>query len=433
MAYRIRTKNQRGRIKDRREAYFERSTRGAPQIGFRKFNGTQVWVVRWRDQKANKYRFRTLGPTDDNLGGIGYVEAASKAREAVSQFESSNQAAGLLTVRSAVVAYMDDYETRARNTDTAQNHFDLYVLPDFGDRLVSELTRDELRAWRNNLAKQPPRARTRTFAKKPAYRKVDMTSDEQQRKRKASTNRIATSFRAMLNHAAELHELPNTSAWRYGLKPFPGVEAERGAWLDFEQAQRLLNACDGKFRNLVAAALLTGCRYGELTGLETRHFLPEARALHIARSKSGKSRDVILSSAGVAFFERIAAGRNPRQLLLVSEKGNAWKTSEQSRPMHRAVERAGLEHIPFHGLRHSYASQMAAEGMPLQVLQQNLGHADLRQIVKRYAHLSDAYRREQVEKAAVNTAYVIEFDGAEVTPMDKQARRRRIESAQVSP
>lgn len=422
MAYRIRTKNQRARLKDRREAYFEESARGAPQIGYRKCNGNRKWLVRWRDPLTSRYRYATLGPTDEIPAGLTYVEAMSMSQDAIRERDAASQFTGRLTVRSAVKAYLDDYETRAASTATAQNHFDLYVLPDFGDRLVSELRRDELRSWRNQLAKQPPRARKRTFAKEPAFRSVDMTCPEQQRKRKASVNRIATSFRAMLNHTADLNELPNTSAWRYGLKAFPNVDAERSAWLNYAQAQRLLNACEGGFRNLVAAALITGCRYGELTRLEVRHFSPESRAVHIARSKSGKSRDVILSPAGVEFFDRITEGKRPRQLLLITNKGEAWKTSEQARPMRRAVERAGLDSISFHGLRHSYASQMAAEGMPLQVLQQNLGHADLRQIVKRYAHLSDAYRREQVEKAASNAAYKIDFDDAHISPIERRVR-----------
>src|SRR5438552_8168325 len=44
----------------------------------------------------------------------------------------------------------------------------------------------------------------------------------------------------------------------------------------------------GEFRDLVRAALLTGCRFGELASLQCRDFNPDAGTVHVRVSKSGK-------------------------------------------------------------------------------------------------------------------------------------------------
>ena len=48
------------------------------------------------------------------------------------------------------------------------------------------------------------------------------------------------------------------------MKPFRGVNAAKIRYLSNDEARRLLNACDGDFRTLVAPALQTGARYQEL-------------------------------------------------------------------------------------------------------------------------------------------------------------------------
>ena len=50
--------------------------------------------------------------------------------------------------------------------------------------------------------------------------------------------------------------------------PFANVDGARVRWFTKDECARLLNAYPPDFRRLVRAALLTGCRYGELYRLE---------------------------------------------------------------------------------------------------------------------------------------------------------------------
>ena len=51
------------------------------------------------------------------------------------------------------------------------------------------------------------------------------------------------------------------------------------------------------------------------------------------------------------------------------------------------MKRAGIENFILHDLRHTWASLLAQQGTPLNILQE-LGGWESEQMVKRYAHLS---------------------------------------------
>ena len=63
------------------------------------------------------------------------------------------------------------------------------------------------------------------------------------------------------------------------------------------------------------AALFTGCRYSELARLTAGDVNARTGTLHIARSKTGKARHVVLTDEGARFFAALAAGRGSADLL----------------------------------------------------------------------------------------------------------------------
>ena len=71
-----------------------------------------------------------------------------------------------------------------------------------------------------------------------------------------------------MNHAFHADLVADDTPWRK-FKSFRDVDIARERALTVQEAQRLINAADGPsgFRDLVHAALLTGCRYGELCAL----------------------------------------------------------------------------------------------------------------------------------------------------------------------
>jgi integrase len=111
-----------------------------------------------------------------------------------------------------------------------------------------------------------------------------------------------------LNHAHHERKIASKDAWA-SVKPFREVDAARTRYLSDAEAKRLVNACTAELKPLVQAALLTGCRYGELIALTVADYRTDAGTLHIRVSKSGKPRHVVLTDEGRMFFDTMTAGK----------------------------------------------------------------------------------------------------------------------------
>ena len=110
-------------------------------------------------------------------------------------------------------------------------------------------------------------------------------------------------------------------------------------------------------------------------------------------------RHIELTAEGLDFFNEITAGR-PGGDLLFHRDGSAWGKSHQQRPLSEACRAAQI--IPtasFHTLRHTHASLMIMDGVPLMVVARNLGHADTRMVEKHYGHMAASYVREAIRAA----------------------------------
>lgn len=73
-----------------------------------------------------------------------------------------------------------------------------------------------------------------------------------------------------------------------------------------------------------------------------------------------------------------------------------------TRRSQRACEAAGVRKTRFHDLRHTFATTLAAAGVPLRTIQEYFGHADLK-ATQIYAHYSPSEREVQVVDEAFGT------------------------------
>jgi len=76
-------------------------------------------------------------------------------------------------------------------------------------------------------------------------------------------------------------------------------------------------------------------------------------------------------------------------------------TTAQQRVMRETLQRAKISPpISFHGLRHTWASLAVMNGVPLQVIAQNLGHTDTRMVEKHYGHTSRSHVADAIRAGA---------------------------------
>jgi integrase len=390
----------RAKLKRRPTLYYAQIERGL-HLGYRpplQASRAGTWELRSYIGEQ-KYRRETIGSADDTNDADGvtvlsFWQAVETARGRLQ--ENAALSSAMVTVDAVMHSYLKYIEQERKDVANTKNRIEQHVLPTFGGRDAASLTKKEIEAWRNQLAKTPARARSQKG--KAAFR--PLASDEAKRRRKSSANRIFTVLRAALNKAYADDKLKD-APWRR-VKPFRNVDGVRLRYLKNDEARRLINAADPDFRKLVQAALLTGCRYGELCRLQVSDLHPgvHSATILVRDSKSGHQRHVHLNDEGRDFFARLCAGRVGAEPMLL-RNGCAWKTSEQSRPILEACKHAKIEPpINFHALRHTYCSLAIMNGVPLLVIARNVGHKDTKMVERHYGHLAASYEAAMIRERA---------------------------------
>lgn len=384
--YPLVTRAQRARLKPRKKAYPCVLTDDVALLYLRR---SGFWGVR-QYLGSGRYVVTSIGPSDDpgEGAGLSHAEAVIKALAFAGK---PKRRKGGETVADICEAYVEWLRSdRPKTADEFEATAAFHILPTLGTVSTSKWTTELWERWRNKIAASP---RYHEGRDAPA-------TEEERRARRASADRIWSRLRAALNRAYRTGRVSDNSSWTR-VSPLKNIHAARTRFLTIEEARRLVNAAGAAsgFRDLVIAALATGCRYSELARLQVQDY--RHGKLHVVRSKSGRDRWVVLTEEAQTFFERLTAGRPGHELMLRKQGGETWKTSNQQTYVVRAVKAARITPaITFHGLRHTYASLAVMRGMPLMVLSRNLGHVDLTMVIRHYGHLESSFVDAEIQKAA---------------------------------
>src|SRR5258707_3938368 len=304
----LETRTARARLRIRRTPYFAKIAKGL-RLGYYRGSISGSWIARlYRGDGV--YATEALGIADDTLEADGvkvldYWEAQGLARrwgERQRLIAEGMLREGSYSVANAVTDYLAEItaEKSPAAVQGAKYVFDAWILPDLGAIQVEKLTTDRINRWRNKLATQPKRVRSKLTAIEPATRET-ADDEDARRARKASANRILTMLKAALNRAFHADRVSSDSAWRK-VKPFKKVDEAVVRYLSAAEARRLVRACPEDFRKLVQGAVLTGCRYSELARLKAGNFNRDSGTLAIRLSK-GKIRHVVLTDEAKLAFE----------------------------------------------------------------------------------------------------------------------------------
>jgi len=162
----------------------------------------------------------------------------------------------------------------------------------------------------------------------------------------------------------------------------PSANKPRSRRLVDTEVSRLLSALS-RSRNIwvapvVVLAIETAMRRGELLSLRWENVHLERRFVHLASTKNGEPRDVPLSPKACAVLQGL-----PRHIggfvFPINYEGfkGHWK---------RACQRAQIEGLHFHDLRHEATSRLFEKGLNVMEVAAITGHKDVR-MLQRYTHL----------------------------------------------
>jgi len=414
----LETRAKRHDLTPRRKPYWRTLDIGL-HLGYRRNkDASGTWVAR-RFVGEGKYRETRLGIADDAdkdeadaLLILSFRQAQEAARawwraEERRALGLAPEDTGPYTVNRALDDYFATREAAgSKGVAKDQSAATLRIRPELGEVVIDKLTAKRIRDWHHALAKSAKLARPKTSGKRKTAA-VDQKDADAVRARRSTANRTLTVLKAALTHAYREGMVSSDEAWRK-VKPFREVDAAVVHFLSDDECRRLVNACDGAFRDLVRAALLTGCRYGELTRMRAADFGTSAGTITVRESKAGTPRHVALTDEGQTLFAGLITGKTGRDLIFKRDDGNPWAASHQQRPLEAACLSAKIEPLAtFHILRHTYASSLAMRGVPMGVIAAQLGHADTRMTEKHYAHLAPNYVADTV-RAALQPLGIVE-------------------------
>ena len=197
--------------------------------------------------------------------------------------------------------------------------------------------------------------------------------------------------------------------WDWGLpNPVKGrklAEPEgRVRWLSHEEAEALVAAAKGAVRSpfladLITVALHTGCRRGELLGLEWRRvdLKHNVLLLEAAHTKGKRRRTVPLNQTARAALIQRARFRSEHcpatPWVFAFHDGRAAQDLRGA--FSAACTAAGITDFTFHDLRHTCAAWLVTDGAPLAEIRDLLGHSTIL-MTERYAHLAPENLRATV-------------------------------------
>lgn len=175
-------------------------------------------------------------------------------------------------------------------------------------------------------------------------------------------------------------ELPIIMAAFYGLRRSEIVGLKWDAF-DFEEntftVKHTLTACmiDGK-RQLVASDTTK-----TKSSMRTLPLVPQFREI-LLRKKEDQAE-----------YQRVCGrcyNKEYKDYVCVDEMGNLIEPDYISQSFNKLLTRNELRHIRFHDLRHTCASMLLKNGVPMKQIQEWLGHSDFSTTANIYAHLDYA-------------------------------------------
>ena len=197
-----------------------------------------------------------------------------------------------------------------------------------------------------------------------------------------------------------------------GTNPIKGVKLPqpdnaRERFLSPAEARELLEALAATaplWHDIALLSLHTGLRAGECFAVRWGHVDLGARLLHVADGKGGSPRKAPLNEVAVAMLERRDPGQGPALVFIgrggaeLRDVGSPFRTAVKACGFNEGIEDR-RQRVTFHTLRHTFASWLALEGVPLRTIQELMGHKTITMTL-RYAHLTPDHRAEAVERVA---------------------------------
>lgn len=335
------------------------------------------------------------------------AEAGRARREMTGRVDAGmvSRTSSSLKINDLLDLFLDgldaDGRLSAKTRFDYRHYADGYVRPLLGEKLVRDLAPEAVVAWQRALGKNGGVKSGKPLA--------------------ANTIRLA---RSPLSGAMKLA----VSMGVVTVNPLTVVPRPRAArsipkhWSP-EQARDFLSLMEGDRTYPLWAFLLgSGLRIGEAVWLRWANIDLDRRIVHVVDfvstlghdlvASAGKSRDAVRSielDDGLTHVLRLQRATQAKEALasvayetsdfvFTKPDGGSYHPQYLSRLIGRYSEELRLPRLTAHGLRHTSATLMLANGVPPKVAAERLGHADPSLFTNLYSHVTPTMQREAADK-----------------------------------
>ena len=330
----------------------------------------------WVDFHFGGTRHRVRSPENSKNGACAY-EAVLRQRLARGEpIGGGNRAADAKDGFADFSKEWFETHVRANNRSREQDNKEmilrLHLVPFFGDMRMGEIATAHVERLKVSLVAKGLTNKT--------------------------VNNILFVLSKCLNDACEWNIIQKVPRF----KPLK-VPPQRFDYLDEGEMGRLLDAItEPQWYLMALCALRTGMRVGELFALDWSSVDFERRQIAVRHSvskgclcstKSNKARFVPMADDLLAALARV---RRKGGTVFPASGGGYLTHSMARKAMKRFCGLSGLRGIGWHVLRHSFASCLVSHGVSLRIVQELLGHADIK-MTMRYSHLAPSTIRDAVK------------------------------------
>ena len=288
-------------------------------------------------------------------------------------------------------------------------YIEYYIKPQLGDKQISLISQQDIQ---------------RMYRRLKTEGRIHEHPEMNHQLSDSMVRHIHSALHAALKDAVQAHVIPRNPT-EGTTAPKPNYKPKR--ILTGEELDAFLAVVeqDEVWRDFFQTELMTGLRRGEICGLQWSDFdgdagtLKVCRTLHsqrkgeytVGETKTNQGmRTIILPHSVTEILRR-------RKVDAISQ----WIFPDPVKPedpvdpnaayrhMKTLLQRAGLPSIRFHDLRHSCASLLLANGVPLKHIQEWLGHSDFTTTANIYAHLD--YKSKITSAQAMETGLALPEGG----------------------
>jgi len=355
-----------------------------------------TWIAKWRD--GGRQVQRGLGFVHSKSHPEGLTRAEAEAalaqlrdrvaveraaeREAEATRIAEEQRRPLALVGEALMAAKRAAGRKPSTIEAYSYWLRIHIVDYFGSMPVSEITRDDVRGFAAALERKGLAPKSRANALGTLHSLIEFAIDE---------------------------------GWATGENPVKRVPKPAVAATDpdihfLETEEDPLGRVE---RVMYLTAAMTGMRQGELFALRWRDVDWSARRIRVRRNfvrgeygtpKSKRSsRSVPLASRVATELELLSKetrwGRDDDLVFAHPETGRPIDRSKLLKRFKSALRAAEVREVRFHDLRHTFGTRMAAQGVPMRVLQEMMGHRDFKTTLIYADYAPSEHEAEWVEQA----------------------------------